>query len=559
VTLRTAVMTIGGGTVRAEGAVGRRIDLSADITDLPLTLSNAVRPELALSGRLAGRVEATGSIAAPSATFDLSASGLTAAPLQEAGVGPVEASASGGFTRGRIRLDQAAVEGAGLSASASGTVPLSGRGLDLAVSASAPLSLADRFLAERGATLDGEGRADVRVQGSLAAPSVTGTLSAGRIVLRDPLSNLTLRNGTLSARLTGDSVVIDELSAELGGGTVAVSGTVGIRGRFLAELAVTLRQARYTDGRLFAVTLDGDLTVEGPLARSPLVSGEVRIDRAELQVPASLGGSATLIDVRHVQPSYDVLQTLRRARVGPFAESDERRQRAGGLRLDVRVLAPRRVFVRGRGIDAEFGGEVALRGPVSDIRPVGSFELIRGRIRILGQRIVFTEGEVTLLGDLDPQIRMVAETRANQVTVRVIVDGSARDPDVRFESEPELPQDEVLAQLLFKRSLSDLSPFQLARLAAAAAELAGGGGGPGVLQQFRVAAGLDNLELVTTEEGGTAAEAGRYISDNVYLGVRAGAESSGVAVNLDITRGLKVRAEALTDETTLGIYYETEY
>jgi translocation and assembly module TamB len=184
--------------------------------------------------------------------------------------------------------------------------------------------------------------------------------------------------------------------------------------------------------------------------------------------------------------------------------------------------------------------------------------MIRGRIVILGQRIVFTEGEVTLLGELDPQIRLVAETQANQVTVRVIVTGSVRDPEIRFESEPELPQDEVLAQLLFRQSLSELSPFQLARLAAAAAELAGGGEGPGVLEQFRAAAGLDNLEIITTEEGGTAAEAGRYISDNVYFGVRAGAES-GVTVNLDITRGLKLRAEALTDETTLGIYYETEY
>jgi translocation and assembly module TamB len=283
------------------------------------------------------------------------------------------------------------------------------------------------------------------------------------------------------------------------------------------------------------------------------------VDRAEFNVPAGLGGSATLIDVRYVDPSYDVLQTLRRARAGPFAEPEERGERATGLRLDVSVSAPRRIFVRGRGVDAEFGGEVTLTGPVSDIRPVGAFEMIRGRIVILGQRIVFTEGEVTLLGELDPQIRLVAETQANQVTVRVIVTGSVRDPEIRFESEPELPQDEVLAQLLFGRSVEDLSAFQLARLAAAVAELAGSGGGPGFLEQVRVFSGLDNLEIVTTEEGGTAAQAGRYIADNVYLGVRAGARSSGVTVNLDVTRNLSIRAEALTDESSLGIYFEREY
>jgi translocation and assembly module TamB len=214
--------------------------------------------------------------------------------------------------------------------------------------------------------------------------------------------------------------------------------------------------------------------------------------------------------------------------------------------------------VRGRGIDAEFGGDLRLTGPVSDVVPVGSFELIRGRIVILGQRIVFTEGRITLLGDLNPELRLIAETDTNEVTVRVVVTGSARDPEVRFESDPELPQDEVLAQLLFGRGLDELSAFQLARLAAAAAELAGGGG-PSFVEQLRVSTGLDNLEIVTDEEGGTAAQAGRYISDNIYLGVRAGPRSSGVNVNLDITRGLSVRAEALTNESSIGIFYQREY
>ena len=40
-------------------------------------------------------------------------------------------------------------------------------------------------------------------------------------------------------------------------------------------------------------------------------------------------------------------------------------------------------------------------------------------------------------------------------------------------STPELPQDEVLAQLLFHRSSASLSPFQLAAIAGSLAELSG--------------------------------------------------------------------------------------
>ena len=69
----------------------------------------------------------------------------------------------------------------------------------------------------------------------------------------------------------------------------------------------------------------------------------------------------------------------------------------------------------------------------------------------------------------------------------------------------------MLARVLFNRATADLSAFQLAQLAAAAAELAGGGGGPGIMSQIRGATGLDDLDIITQEDGATAVRAGRYI------------------------------------------------
>ena len=78
------------------------------------------------------------------------------------------------------------------------------------------------------------------------------------------------------------------------------------------------------------------------------------------------------------------------------------KSRPSVVRLDVNVSAPNRMFVRGRGLDAELGGSVRLTGPITGIQPVGGFKLIRGRLSILSQRITFDEGTVTLVGDLDP-------------------------------------------------------------------------------------------------------------------------------------------------------------
>lgn len=559
VQLNEAVIAIGGGEARARGRAGRTIDLTVDLTSLPLSLANSASPELGLAGSLSGTVRATGSANAPAASFELSVAGFSAAQLASAGVSGITVNASGNFANNAVRLASLTASGVGLEARVSGNLPLSGGGLALDVEARAPLSLANRFLAERGSTLDGSAVVSARVTGSLASPSVAGNINATDITFRDPQSSLVLQDGRLDASLSGSQAVINDLTASLGGGTVSVSGTIGLAGAFPANLTIALRDARYADGELFSVTLGGDLTVTGPLTGSPLIAGNILIDRAEIQVPENFAGSGPLIDVKHIGAPPDVLETLRRARVGPFAETEDGGTGASGVTLDITIDAPARIFIRGRGIDAEFGGQLRVTGPVSNVSPVGRFELIRGRLVILGQRIVFTEGAVTLLGDLNPAIRLVAETRANSVTVRVVIDGPADDPDVTFESEPELPQDEVLSQLLFGRSLSDLSAFQVAQLAAAVAELAGAGSGPGILEQIRVFIGLDNLEIVTEDDGSTAVEAGSYIADNIYLGVRGGNEGGGVTVNLDITRELKLRAEALTNETSIGVFYEHEY
>ena len=168
---------------------------------------------------------------------------------------------------------------------------------------------------------------------------------------------------------------------------------------------------------------------------------------------------------------------------------------------------------------------------------------------------------MTLVGDLDPFLNLVARTEGDGITVFVTVSGRASDIDVSFTSNPMLPQDEVLSRLIFNRSMGELSPLQLARLAGAAAELVGGGGGGGLVDSLRGAAGLADLDIVTDDQGNVAVQAGAYIQDNVYLGVQAGAGGqSRVTINLDVTDDLKVTGAAAQDgNSSLGVYYEKDY
>lgn len=539
-------------------------DIRATLTDLfgtPAINGTVAARTLTAGGFTLDRLDAEASQSGATTNFSVSASTESDRTLANAGLTPLQATARGSLTGRTVTLASLSATGrGGLQVSGGGTVPLEGNGLAIDITGSAPLALGNRFVADRGGQLSGTANLRARVTGSLAAPQFSGTVSTGGAGYVDPALNLRLVDIGGTATLSGQRLVIDSLSARLStGGSISASGSVGLTGTNAADITLRLNDARYADGTMFVATVAGDLRLSGQLARDPLLSGNLRIEQADITIPETFGGSAAFVEAEHINIPPRAAATLARAKV------DQRPARTGAARpsavqLDVNVSAPNQIFVRGRGLDAEVGGDVRLTGSINDIRPVGSFQLSRGRMAILGQRVTFEEGSVTLIGDLDPFLDFRARTEGDGITVFVDVTGRVSELDIGFSSNPALPEDEVLARLLFNRSMGELTPLQLARLAGAAAELAGGGGGS-LVDSLRAKAGLADLDVVTGEDGNLAVQAGAYLQDNVYLGVQAGADgNSRVTVNLDITDDIRAKASAGTDgDTSVGVFYEKDY
>ncbi|SMQ72829.1 autotransporter secretion inner membrane protein TamB [Devosia lucknowensis] len=567
VTLDALRLSVGSGSITATGSAGSELDIIMEIENLPLSIANAVAPDLELSGTLNGRADLYGPASDPQVAFEARATGVGAGAIAQFGITPLSVVASGSYAGNRVSISGLSIDGnGGLSVSGSGTVPLAGNGLSLSLNGSAPLSLANRFVADRGARVSGTANFDARIGGSLSSPQFSGGVSVAGGEYVDPDLNLRLTGINGRANLSGTNATIESLTANLAtGGSVSVSGSVGLTGGMPANLTATLSSARYADGDLFVATLSGGLTLTGNLTGSPVLGGNIFIENANITVPEGLGGGAQLIDVAHRRTPIEVMRTLERARLNAVTGQPIEASRGGGagpaLQLDVTVDAPNQIFIRGRGLDAEVGGSVRLTGSLASIQPVGAFSLIRGRLDVLGRRLTFETGSVTLVGDLDPQLNFVARTEGDGITVFVTIAGRASQPDVSFSSNPTLPQDEVLSRLIFGRSMGELSPIQLAQLAAAAAELVGGGGGGGLVDGLRGAAGLADLDVVTDDQGNVGVQAGTYIQDNVYLGVTAGANGqSKVTINLDVTDDLTIKGAAGQDgNTSLGVFYEHDY
>lgn len=529
----------------------------ADLLGTPTVEGTLNADNVAGAGTSIGRVVATATAAQ---SFTVRARDIYPDALLGTGIAPINAEAQGQFTASGIDLARASFTAAqGLQATASGRIPFAGPGLDVQVNGDVPLALADRFVADRGAQLSGTATINARASGSIASPQITGSIATQGARLLDPSTGTRLSGITVTARLEGQRVVIEQGSATAdGGGTLTLGGQVGLDAGLPADLRLALNQVRYADGTLVVATASGELTITGPLANGPLVAGTILVNQAEIQVPDSFGGATGMIEVSHVAPSQRVRDTFERA--AQATQGGGSGGPSSPARLNILVQAPNQIYIRGRGVNAELGGQVQLTGPVTNIQPVGAFNLIRGRIAILGQRIDLTEGSITLIGDLDPFINLIAQTEGDAITVSIVLSGRVSNPTLSLSSQPDLPEDEILARLIFDRGLNELSPLQIAQLAAAANELAGNSDGS-IIGDIRDGLGLDDIDIITDETGSPAVRATQYVQENIYVGVEAGTSGTTRAtINLDITEDLTARgAVSSSGESSLGVFFERDY
>ncbi len=448
----------------------------------------------------------------------------------------------------------------GMRADVNGRFGLPNGAVDLRAAGQAPLALANRFIAPR--TIRGTLNFDLAVNGQPGLGAVSGSLRASDARVSAPTFAVALENVGLNAQISSGRLTLDADGNLSTGGQVSANGAINLGSAALeSQITIGVRNGRLVDPTLYeALISSADIAISGPLARRPQISGTVILGESEIRVPeASLVGSAAIPDITFVGESRDA--RLTRQFAGLLGRSSGGSGGSNTVGLDITIDAPGRIYLRGRGIDAEFGGSVRIFGTTANVIPTGQFNLIRGRLSILGTRLDFTEGSATLQGSFDPFLRLAATSRASGYAITIGVVGSASSPEITFSSDPSLPEDEVLAQLLFGRSVSGLSPLQLLQLADAATSLAGGSSNSGFIAGLRDGLGLDDLDLSTDEEGNAAVTAGRYLSENIYSDVTINAEGDAdLSLNIDLTPSITARGSVGSDGgSSIGIFFEQDY
>ncbi|WP_420607251.1 translocation/assembly module TamB domain-containing protein [Novosphingopyxis sp.] len=548
--LRPASLSYGGGTLRASGRFGggaNAIDLR--LNDMPLALLDLAYADLGLGGRATGTLDYQGG-AQPTGNAKLRVRGLSRSGLFVSSR-PLDIGVNAALSQGSAAM-RAVVQNRGATVgrvqARISNLPASGTITDRLYRGR--LFAQARYSGEAGTLwrltdfelfdLSGPVELGADIGGSLTDPVIRGVVRTEGAKLESGVSGTVVTGIAAQGRFNGSRLLIGQLSGKVGRGKVTGAGSFDFSGgRGVAiDLDLAADNAELIDREDFAATVTGPLKIKSS-GQGGTISGKVLINESRF----TLGNA----EAREQLPELAVREVNRPA------DDSVTRQRGGEWRFAIDARAPDEIAVTGLGLDSEWQGDFQLSGLVNAPVIQGQAELIRGDYEFAGREFRLSRGFIRFRGDSppDPSLDIVALADTGDINATINVTGTGQKPEIRFASVPALPEEELLARLLFGSSVTNLSAPEAVQLASAVAGLRSGGG-LDPINAVRRAAGLDRLRILPadTETGqGTSLAAGKYLTRRTYVElITDGRGYSATRVEFQITRWLSL----LSSISTIG-------
>ena len=337
--------------------------------------------------------------------------------------------------------------------------PISGQ-----VVGEADLARLGKILALDAQRVAGRLKVDVALDGSVAAPRASGEIRIDDGVVEDAITGVLVRD--LQVRIVGNQnrLTLERLSArDREAGTLSGSGQLQLDGTTPSAFQVALKvnNFRALRNEYGVADVSGDLTVAGDLTAAQ-AKGNLRVERADLRIPEMSGGGPPTISVRVAG------EKAPEEGKGSAVPSPK-------IALNIAVDLPGQVYVRGRGLESEWGGGLKVEGTTASPLVTGQIAAKRGYLDLLGQRFTIDRGEISFDGRQPPlpYVLIVTSTQGEEITAIITVKGPVDDLKIELSSDPTYPQDEIISRLLFNRSAAQITPAQGLRVAAAVQQLQG--------------------------------------------------------------------------------------
>ncbi|NJM51022.1 MAG: translocation/assembly module TamB [Sphingomonadales bacterium] len=567
-----STINIADGKVQIAGKYGDAIDIESRLTAVNLAALNPMFPGLGIGGKATGSLDwyQASSRAFPQADARLQLDDFTRTSLASQSL-PVDINVVGrllpdggnarmvirrrGAAVGRVQIDlRPLAPGAGPWTERLLQAPLSG-----GIRYNGPADTIFSLAALPDQSLKGNVGMAADFSGRLSRPQISGIVRANDLVYENGAYGTRLTAMRVRGTFTNDRLQVTELTAKAGNGTVSGSGFVSLSSAqgFPVQLELDLDNARLARSDMIAAEASGKISVINNANSPAVIRGTLRLPETRYKIVRQ--GSAQVARLTGVRRK----PALKGKRI--TGDPDPIDSLPSKWQLDIALVSDNQLYVSGMGLESEWAADLKITGTTDDPRITGQVNLVRGTLGFAGRSFELQSGRINFNGPAtNPSIRISASSEIDGVTTNVNIAGTGQNPDIIFAATPNLPQDEIIARILFGSSVGELSALQAVQLASSLNALRGSSGGLNPLGVLQSSTGIDRLRILapdTSTGRGTSVAFGQYITNDVYVEIVTDARGyTANQIEISLTPALSVLSQFSSfGSSNVNVRYRKDY
>jgi outer membrane protein insertion porin family len=298
--------------------------------------------------------------------------------------------------------------------------------------------------------LQGNLKTDISIKGALGEPTVVGTaqLSKGTFGVSTPEIEAHDINGTFT--LAAKSIKIEQLSGTMNNGSFTASGTLLPFEPAASSLQTTFAEVSIEPIEDASLTFSGDLKLGVGASKRQTLSGKLDVTFAEI---------AKDFDINKI-----IMSTISGFFLPTRAQpSSTAAKKPVEIDMDVKISAPRNLFIITPFLSAELNAQLHARGSTAAPAIDGTMQILSGWIGLKGNRFDITSGGLSFKpSSLVPSLEISSEgslraPSGESILVILEASGPISNPKIALTSDRGLSQSELLLILTSSRPLGESS------------------------------------------------------------------------------------------------------
>ena len=395
--------------------------------------------------------------------------------------------------------------------------------------------------------LQGLVNSKIHIGGTYGQPSAHGFLDVSDAGLDVLPASVKLKNMALNLSLDPDSLVLKKLHIESGSGRLDANGKVNLNGLKPGEfnISTTSNNFQIFNNRDYKAAISLDTKLKGTTAH-PVLTGNVKIDHADIY-PKQL--STNSVETVHLKPQ----------------KPDTALAMYDSLRMDMKVVAPRNVWLRSRSspeMAIELTGNLQLqKKPNKSIQVFGDLSSRQGYVTQLGKKFKLDTGDLTFNGDPEnPHLNIKTTYQLRQpsnISIYYMITGTLEKPQFSYDSSPKMDLKNIISYTLFGRPFNSLLSWQQS--------VSGSTSGKQIAQNAAINLLMNKVEQLATDRlgidmievnnsggpggSGTTIKMGKYINDRLFVAIQQQLGSNNPASEVIIQYYLRQHLELILTQS----------